>query len=48
MIRRKQAFAITAVIAALSLTAACGGSDGKKDEGKEPAAPRSTRPPPAW
>ncbi len=35
MIRRKQAFAITAVIAALSLTAACGGNDGdKKTEGK--------------
>lgn len=34
MIRRKQAFAITAVIAALSLTAACGGDDGKKSEGK--------------
>ncbi|MEU8436350.1 ABC transporter substrate-binding protein [Streptomyces sp. NPDC029216] len=32
MIRRKQALAITAVIAALSLTAACGGGD--KTEGK--------------
>ncbi|MGW7103120.1 ABC transporter substrate-binding protein [Streptomyces sp. NPDC054838] len=33
MIRRKQALAITAVIAALSLTAACGGDDTKKAEG---------------
>ncbi len=31
MIRRKQALAITAVIAALSLTAACGGNDKKAD-----------------
>ncbi|MCX5194235.1 ABC transporter substrate-binding protein [Streptomyces sp. NBC_00249] len=34
MIRRKQALAITAVIAALSLTAACGGGGDKKDDAK--------------
>ncbi|UQX03108.1 ABC transporter substrate-binding protein [Streptomyces sp. RerS4] len=34
MIRRKQALAITAVIAALSLTAACGGSNGEKKDAK--------------
>lgn len=49
MIRREQALAITAVIAALSLTAACGGKDGeKKEEGKGAAPPPSTPRPPAW
>ncbi|MFJ7202525.1 ABC transporter substrate-binding protein [Streptomyces sp. NPDC098789] len=40
VIRRKQAIAITAVVAALSLTAACGGKgdDGAKDKGSTGAA----------